>query len=145
MTHIAIIGLGYVGLPLAGLFGTKYNTTGFDINRRRVEELKQGYDQTLELSSEKLKSVLKNSPDEGIGLLVTDSLEDIRNCNFYIVTVPTPVDKHNRPDLTPLYKASETVGKVLKKGDIVIYESTVYPGVTEEECVPILKNKRAKI
>lgn len=139
MTHIAIIGLGYVGLPLAGLFGTKYNTTGFDINRRRVEELKQGYDQTLELSSEKLKSVLKNSPDEGIGLLVTDSLEDIRNCNFYIVTVPTPVDKHNRPDLTPLYKASETVGKVLKKGDIVIYESTVYPGVTEEECVPILE------
>jgi len=136
---IGVIGLGYVGLPLARLFATKYNVVGFDINQNRVNELNQGRDFTLEVSEELLKSVLKSSSSNGNGLLCSTSLDDIKDCNYYVVTVPTPVDKNNKPDLTPLYKSSETVGKVLKKGDIVIYESTVYPGVTEEECVPVLE------
>lgn len=137
---IAVIGLGYVGLPLARLFASKYSVTGFDINQKRVTELNEGYDGTLEVEQTALKSVLKNrpSPDTN-GLYCTSDLNDIKTATVYIVTVPTPVDKNNRPDLTPLYKASETVGKVLKKGDIVIYESTVYPGVTEEECIPVLE------
>lgn len=136
---IAVIGLGYVGLPLARLFATKYDVVGFDINTSRVKELNQGNDFTLEVSESLLKSVLKKSNDTNSGLYCTTSLDDIKDCTIYVVTVPTPVDKHNKPDLTPLYKSSETVGKVLKKGDIVIYESTVYPGVTEEECVPVLE------
>ncbi|MCL9809131.1 nucleotide sugar dehydrogenase [Flavobacterium luminosum] len=136
---IGVIGLGYVGLPLARLFATKYNVIGFDINKNRVAELNQGKDLTLEVSEEVLRSVLKTVNKEEKGLFCSSSLEDIADCNYYVVTVPTPVDKHNKPDLKPLYKASETVGKVLKKGDIVIYESTVYPGVTEEECVPVLE------
>ncbi|MFL1012891.1 nucleotide sugar dehydrogenase [Flavisericum labens] len=136
---IAIIGLGYVGLPLARLFATKYSVVGFDINENRITELQQGRDVTLEIEDHVLKAVLKDSSDSTIGLYCSSNLEDIKDCNFYIVTVPTPIDKNNRPDLTPLYKSSETVGKVLKKGDIVIYESTVYPGVTEDECVPILE------
>jgi UDP-N-acetyl-D-galactosamine dehydrogenase len=140
MNKIAVIGLGYVGLPLARLFATKYHVVGFDINENRIEELKNGHDSTLEVENKTLKNVLKASNNDGIGLFCSCDISDIKECNFYIVTVPTPVDKNNRPDLTPLYKASETVGKVLKKGDIVIYESTVYPGVTEEECVPVLNN-----
>lgn len=138
---IAIIGLGYVGLPLARLFATKYPVIGFDINKQRISELNQGIDLTLEVDQELLQSVLKthNSTLTTNYLYCSDNLEDIADCNYYIVTVPTPVDKHNKPDLTPLYKASETVAKVLKKGDTVIYESTVYPGVTEEECVPVLE------
>lgn len=136
---IGVIGLGYVGLPLARLFATKYNVVGFDINQNRVNELNQGKDVTLEISEELLQSVLKSSSSNRNGLLCSTSLDDIKDCNYYVVTVPTPVDKNNKPDLTPLYKSSETVGKVLKKGDIVIYESTVYPGVTEEECVPVLE------
>jgi len=139
MTKIAIIGLGYVGLPLARLFATKYPVTGFDINRKRVEELMKGIDKTLEVEENQLQAVIKNKPDNRCGLFCTCNLDDIRDCNFYIVTVPTPVDKNNRPDLTPLYKASETVGKVIKKGDTVIYESTVYPGATEEDCVPVIE------
>lgn len=137
---IAIIGLGYVGLPLARLFATKYSVTGFDINQNRVQELNSGHDRTLEVEDALLKSVLKNNSSlDQIGLYCSSVITDIKDANIYIITVPTPVDKNNRPDLTPLYKASETVGKVLKKGDIVIYESTVYPGVTEEECVPVLE------
>ena len=137
---IAIIGLGYVGLPLARLFATKYSVVGFDINKSRVDNLNEGIDSTLEIDKKLLKSVLLKKPTHNaIGLLCTTDLDDIKDCNYYIVTVPTPVDKNNRPDLTPLYKSSETVGKVLKKGDIVIYESTVYPGVTEDECVPVLE------
>jgi len=136
---IAVIGLGYVGLPLARLFATKYNVVGFDINQRRIDELRKGTDTTLEVEDEVLQKVLKSSNNSENGLFVSNNLEDIKDCNYYVVTVPTPVDKNNRPDLTPLYKSSETVGKVLKKGDIVIYESTVYPGVTEEECVPVLE------
>ena len=136
---LAIIGLGYVGLPLARLFATKYSVVGFDINQSRINELQSGTDNTLEISNAELQAVLLHNPSSEKGLFCSNVLEDIRNCNYYIVTVPTPVDKNNRPDLTPLYKASETVGKVLKKGDIVIYESTVYPGVTEEECVPVLE------
>jgi len=136
---IAIIGLGYVGLPLARLFATKYEVVGFDINKPRVEELNNGHDSTLEVEDDLLKSVLKATNTPGTGLYCSANSEDIKDCNIYVVTVPTPVDKHNRPDLTPLYKASESVGKVLKKGDIVIYESTVYPGVTEEECIPVLE------
>jgi UDP-N-acetyl-D-galactosamine dehydrogenase len=136
---IAVIGLGYVGLPLARLFATKYTVVGFDINQNRIDELQRGTDSTLEVESEVLQSVLKNSSDNAIGLFCSSDLEDIKDCNYYVVTVPTPIDKNNRPDLTPLYKSSETVGKVLKKGDIVIYESTVYPGVTEDECVPVLE------
>ena len=138
---IAIVGLGYVGLPLARLFATKYPVVGFDINAARVQELQSGKDATLEVEDHLLQSVLldKNPSDETIGLFCSDQIEDIADANIYIITVPTPVDKNNRPVLTPLYKSSETVGKVLKKGDIVIYESTVYPGVTEEECIPVLE------
>lgn len=136
---IAVIGLGYVGLPLARLFATKYSVIGFDINESRVSSLKSGTDTTLEVEDDVLQRVLITNPNKEIGLYCTTSLDDIANCNYYIVTVPTPVDRNNRPDLTPLYKSSETVGKVLKKGDIVIYESTVYPGVTEEQCVPVLE------
>lgn len=138
-TKIAVIGLGYVGLPLARLFATKYAVVGFDINQPRISELNNGHDSTLEISNELLKSVLKTSNSSEIGLHCSSNSDDLKDCNVYIVTVPTPVDKNNRPDLTPLYKASETVGKILQKGDIVIYESTVYPGVTEEECVPVLE------
>ncbi len=136
---IAIIGLGYVGLPLAVEFAKKYPVTGFDINESRVAELKKGHDRTLEVSDEALKAVLTEEEAGTRGLLFSSDLESIGGANYYIITVPTPVDKYNRPDLTPLYKASETVGKVLKPGDIVVYESTVYPGVTEEECVPVLE------
>jgi len=140
-SKIAVIGLGYVGLPLARLFATKYTVIGFDINPNRIEELHSGIDSTFEIEEETLKSVLvsKEEIQTQTGLFCSNQIEDIANCNYYIVTVPTPVDKNNLPDLTPLYKASETVGKVLKKGDIVIYESTVYPGVTEDECVPVLE------
>ncbi|MFP7655883.1 nucleotide sugar dehydrogenase [Chryseobacterium proteolyticum] len=142
-THkIAIIGLGYVGLPLARLFATKYPVVGFDINQKRIEELNQGKDHTLELDDDILQSALvKENPfkSSSNGLYCSSDLDDIKDANIYVITVPTPVDKHNRPDLTPLYKSSETVGKVLSKGDIVIYESTVYPGVTEEECIPVLE------
>jgi UDP-N-acetyl-D-galactosamine dehydrogenase len=140
---IAIIGLGYVGLPLARLFATQYPVIGFDINEKRVDDLQNGTDSTLELDNEVLQSVLvqKNPLNENMtkGLFCSANSNDLQNANVYIITVPTPVDKHNRPDLTPLYKSSETVAKVLKKNDIVIYESTVYPGVTEEECVPVLE------
>ena len=136
---IAVIGLGYVGLPLARLFATKHAVVGFDINQARVTSLQSGIDTTLEIDDEALQKVLLKKSDTSIGLYCTTALDDIADCNYYIITVPTPVDKNNRPDLTPLYKSSETVGKVLKKGDIVIYESTVYPGVTEEECVPVLE------
>ncbi|MBC6997989.1 nucleotide sugar dehydrogenase [Cytophaga sp. FL35] len=137
---IAIIGLGYVGLPLARLFATQYPVIGFDINKNRIKELQSGNDSTLEVSNEVLQEVLVQSSEiSEKGLYCTDQLDAIADCSYYIVTVPTPVDKTNRPILTPLYKASETVGKVLRKGDIVVYESTVYPGVTEEECVPVLE------
>ena len=136
---IAIIGLGYVGLPLARLFATKFPVVGFDTNSERISELMSGLDSTLEVDNETLKSVLVEDVSESNGLYCTNQLEKIKECNYYIVTVPTPVDKNNRPVLTPLIKASETVGAVLKKGDIVVYESTVYPGATEEECVPVLE------
>lgn len=136
---IAVIGLGYVGLPLARLFATKFPVVGFDINQGRVDELKNGHDSTLEVEDDLLRSALVDKPSKENGLYCSTNLEDIKDCNHYIITVPTPVDKNNRPDLTPLYKSSETIGKVLKKGDIVIYESTVYPGVTEDECVPVLE------
>ncbi len=136
---IAVIGLGYVGLPLAAAFAEKYPVVGFDINQGRVNELKSGHDHTLELADDELKAVLVEGLESGNGLLPSFNAEDLTSCNVFIVTVPTPTDKHNRPVLTPLVKASETVGKALKKGDIVIYESTVYPGVTEEECVPVLE------
>ena len=136
---IAVIGLGYVGLPLARLFATKYSVVGFDINTDRISELISGVDSTLEVDNETLQSVLVNDSSESNGLYCTNDLERIKDCNYYIITVPTPVDKNNRPVLTPLIKASETVGAVLKKGDIVVYESTVYPGATEEDCVPVLE------
>src|SRR5690554_2619497 len=162
---IAVIGLGYVGLPLARLFATKYPVVGFDINKSRVAELMQGNDSTLEVESDVLKGVLlnynpvaanshtevlvedtssdlreiRNNSCNSNGLYCTTDLADIANCNYYIITVPTPVDRNNRPDLTPLVKASETVGKVLAKGDIVVYESTVYPGATEEDCIPVVE------
>jgi len=136
---IAIIGLGYVGLPLARLFATKYSVIGFDINEARVASLKSGTDTTLEVDDTTLQNVLVDNSNAKVGLYCSTSLDDIADCNYFIVTVPTPVDKNNRPDLTPLYKSSESVGKILKKGDIVIYESTVYPGVTEEQCVPVLE------
>lgn len=139
MKKIAVIGLGYVGLPIARLFATKYSTVGFDINKHRISALKAGHDSTMEVEDEILQAALVDEFSDEIGLYCTDDLEVLKGCNFFIVTVPTPVDKNNRPDLTPLYKASETVGKVLKRGDVVIYESTVYPGVTEEECVPVLE------
>lgn len=128
-----------MGLPLARLFATQYSVTGFDINQSRIAALKLGNDSTLEIDAAILREVLLETPSNDKGLYCTSTLSEIADCNYYIVTVPTPVDKNNRPDLTPLYKSSETVGKVLKKGDIVIYESTVYPGVTEEECVPVLE------
>lgn len=142
INKIAIIGLGYVGLPLARLFATKYPVVGFDINKKRIEELNNAEDSTLEVSKEILENVLVNKNPilkANNGLYCSNSLKDIELANIYIVTVPTPVDKHNNPNLQPLYESSETVGKVLKKGDIVIYESTVYPGVTEEECIPVLE------
>ncbi|OQA87634.1 MAG: UDP-N-acetyl-D-glucosamine 6-dehydrogenase [Bacteroidetes bacterium ADurb.Bin234] len=132
-TKITVIGLGYVGLPLARIFSTKYETVGFDINQKRVDELMSGHDATLEVEDALLQEAILN------GFICTSELDKIRDCNFYVVTVPTPVDKNNNPDLTPLYKASETVGKVIGKGDIVVYESTVYPGVTEDECIPIVE------
>lgn len=130
---IAVIGLGYVGLPLARLFSTKYKTVGFDVNTARVKALMEGHDSTLEVEDELLQSALAK------GFVCSSNLEDIRDCNFYVVAVPTPVDKNNRPDLTPLIKASETVGRVISKGDIVVYESTVYPGATEEDCLPVVE------
>lgn len=133
-TKICVIGLGYVGLPLARLFSTKYNTIGFDRNVERCEKLMAGHDVTLEVSDELLQDAIRNH-----GFVCTADIEQIRDCNFYVVAVPTPVDKNNNPDLTPLYEASTTVGKVISKGDIVIYESTVYPGVTEDECIPIVE------
>jgi len=136
---IAIIGLGYVGLPLARLFATKYSVVGFDINKERVKELNSGVDSTLEVENDVLKSVLVEKTSKGNGLLCSTSLDDIKECDYYIITVPTPVDKNNRPVLTPLIKASKTVGSVLLKGDVVVYESTVYPGATEEECIPVLE------
>lgn len=139
---IAVIGLGYVGLPLARLFATKYPVVGFDINRGRVSDLNKGVDTTLEVDEKVLKSALTGSnpfTNDCTGLYCSSSIEDIKDATIFVITVPTPVDKNNRPDLTPLYKSSETVGSVLKKGDIVVYESTVYPGVTEEECVPVLE------
>lgn len=145
---IAVIGLGYVGLPLARLFATKYPVVGFDINEYRINKLKQGIDETLELDKETIDSVLVENIDSlnlnsdenkySNGLFITSNIEEIKLCNFYIITVPTPVDKNNQPDLKPLIKASETVGKVISKGNIVVYESTVYPGATEEDCIPII-------
>ncbi|HBY68504.1 MAG TPA: nucleotide sugar dehydrogenase [Flavobacteriaceae bacterium] len=144
MEKIAIIGLGYVGLPLARLFATKYAVVGFDINQARVDELMTGRDSTLEVEDDILQEVLvsKNPTHknkEETGLYCTTNSEELKDCTYFIITVPTPVDKNNRPVLTPLIKASETVGKVLKKGDVVIYESTVYPGATEEECILVLE------
>ncbi|WP_373399200.1 nucleotide sugar dehydrogenase [Algoriphagus halophilus] len=136
---IAVIGLGYVGLPLAVEFAKKYPTVGFDIDAKRVSELIAGVDHTLEVEDELLQSVLTDSLNGDTGLLPSFDSEVLADCNIYIVTVPTPTDKHNRPVLTPMLKASENIGKYLKKGDIVIYESTVYPGVTEDECVPVLE------
>ena len=133
MDKIAVIGLGYVGLPLAVEFAKQYPVVGFDIFQARIDELNSGYDRTLELETHEVKEALKN------GMLFSTEIEALRECTIFIVTVPTPIDKSNRPDLTPLIKASETVGKVLKTNDIVIYESTVYPGVTEEVCVPVLE------
>lgn len=130
---IAVIGLGYVGLPLARLFSTKYPTIGFDMNQARVDALMSGHDATLEVDDKLLQEAIAN------GFRCTSDIEEIRDCNFYVVAVPTPVDTNNRPDLRPLWGASETVGKVISKGDIVVYESTVYPGVTEEECLPVVE------
>ena len=131
--RICVIGLGYVGLPLARLFSTKYKTVGFELSQSRVDELMSGHDSTLEVEDELLQSALAN------GFSCTTDIEAIRDCNFYVVAVPTPVDRNNNPDLRPLYGASETVGKVISKGDIVVYESTVYPGVTEDECIPVVE------
>lgn len=132
---IAVIGLGYVGLPLARLFSTKYPTVGYDLNINRVNALMNGHDDTLELSDELLQEAIEN------GFICTNDIADIRDCNFYIVAVPTPVDENNNPDLSPLYKASKIVGQVINKGDIVVYESTVYPGVTEDECIPVVEKE----
>jgi len=132
--RIGVIGLGYVGLPLARLFSTKYPTVGYDMSQQRVDALMAGHDNTLEVSDALLKDALQNHH-----LKCTTNLEDIRDCNFYVVAVPTPIDRNNAPDLRPLYGASETVGKVICKGDIVVYESTVYPGVTEDECIPVVE------
>ncbi len=136
---ICVIGLGYVGLPLARLFSTKYPTVGFDMNQRRVDALMEGHDATLEVADDLLQDAIKNH-----GFVCTTDLDKIRGCNFYIVAVPTPVDENNNPDLTPLYGASETVGKVISDGDIVVYESTVYPGVTEDECIPVVEKVSGK-
>ena len=131
---IAVIGLGYVGLPLARLFSTKYKTVGFDMNSKRCADLMSGHDATLEVADEVLQKAIND-----YGFVCTSDIDEIRDCNFYVVAVPTPVDSNNRPDLTPLISASETVGKVISKGDIVVFESTVYPGVTEEECLPVVE------
>lgn len=139
MTKICVVGLGYVGLPLAHAFSAKYDVIGFDINKARIDELNSGFDRTLELTEEQVKESIKN------GMKFTLEVEDIKDCNIYIVTVPTPINEDNEPDLTPIIKSTETVGKVLKKDDIVIYESTVYPGVTEEVCVPILERESGLI
>ena len=144
MEKIAIIGLGYVGLPLARLFATKYPIVGFDISQTRVTELMSGHDTTLEVDDEILQRVLlKQTPlsqePPSNGLFCTPNIDNIADCNIYIITVPTPIDKNNRPDLTPLIRASEAVGKVIAKGDIIIYESTVYPGATEEDCIPVVE------
>ncbi|MDR0799695.1 MAG: nucleotide sugar dehydrogenase [Dysgonamonadaceae bacterium] len=136
---IGVIGLGYVGLPLARLFATKYPVVGFDINPQRVAELREGRDRTLEVEESLLKAVLKLQAGDEPGLFCSCESTDLTDCNYYIVTVPTPVDKNNRPDLSPLIKASETIGQVISKGDIVIYESTVYPGATEEDCIPVIE------
>ena len=133
---ICVIGLGYVGLPLARLFSTKFLTVGYDMNQARVDGLMSGHDATLEVSDELLQEAINKH-----GFICTTDLEKIKDCNFYVVAVPTPVDENNNPDLTPLYKASATVGKVLSKGDIVVYESTVYPGVTEDECIPVVEKE----
>jgi UDP-N-acetyl-D-galactosamine dehydrogenase len=142
-SKIALIGLGYVGLPLAVEFAKKFPTVGFDINKKRIQELGEAIDRTLEVANEELKAVSVANPmalkGGTNGLYCTDAISDISDCNIYIVTVPTPTDAYNRPVLTPLTKSSETVGQVLSKGDVVIYESTVYPGVTEDHCVPILE------
>ena len=136
---IGVIGLGYVGLPLARLFATKYSVIGFDIDQSRVDSLTLGVDTTLEVENEILQSVLVGVDSKEKGLFCTTSINELKNCNYYIITVPTPIDKNNRPVLVPLIKASETVGSVLNEGDIVIYKSTVYPGATEEDCVPVLE------
>lgn len=141
---IAIIGLGYVGLPVARLFATKYAVVGYDINDRRISELNNGIDKTNEISTAQLQQVIKTNNNSNIGLYISSDKTDISSCTIYIVTVPTPVDKNNKPDLTSLYKASETVGSLLKGGDIVVYESTVFPGATEEECIPVLE-KHSKL
>ena len=133
-TKICVIGLGYVGLPLARLFSTKYRTIGFDMNQRRVDTLMVGHDATLEVSDELLQDAINNH-----GFKCTANIDEIRDCNFYVVAVPTPIDKDNNPDLTPLIGASTTVGKVISEGDIVVYESTVYPGVTEDDCIPVVE------
>ncbi|MDR2764554.1 MAG: nucleotide sugar dehydrogenase [Tannerella sp.] len=138
--NIAVIGLGYAGLPLARLFATRYPVVGFDTNPSRVNELMAGTDRTLEMDDLLLRSVLKKEPDTGAGLFCSADLEAIRPCNCYMITVPTPVDKNNRPDLTALLQASAMVGRVIGKGDLVIYESTVYPGATEEDCIPVIEN-----
>jgi len=137
--RIAIIGLGYVGLPLARLFATKYAVVGFDVNSERVAELQSGKDVTLEVENDLLQEVLKQDNSNEIGLFCTTNVKEISDCNYYIITVPTPVDQNNRPVLTPLLKASATVGKVLQQNDVVVYESTVYPGATEEDCIPVLE------
>ena len=137
---IGIIGLGYVGLPLAVVFAKKYNVIGFDISKKRVAEIKSKIDSTLEIKSEELNTVIiENSNDEKIGLYPTDNSEYLKKCEIYIVTVPTPINKNNKPNLNPLKKASKTISKYIKKGDIVIYESTVYPGATQDFCVPIIE------
>lgn len=133
-TKICVIGLGYVGLPLARLFSTKYKTVGFDMNTKRCEALMAGHDATLEVSDELLQDAINNH-----GFVCTADIEQIKDANFYVIAVPTPVDENNNPDLTPLYGASTTVGKVINKGDVVVYESTVYPGVTEDECIPVVE------
>jgi UDP-N-acetyl-D-glucosamine/UDP-N-acetyl-D-galactosamine dehydrogenase len=140
-SKIAVIGLGYVGLPLAVAFAEKYKVIGFDINSKRVEELIKGNDTTLEVSNELLLSVLNNNSSKNKGLTITSNDKLLEDCNIFIITVPTPIDKHNRPVLIPMIKASETIAPLLQKGDIVIYESTVYPGVTEDEMVPVLETK----
>ena len=131
---ICVVGLGYVGLPLARLFSTKYETVGFDMNKARVDALMQGHDATMEVSDQLLQEAINK-----FGFRCTADIEQIRDCNFYVVAVPTPVDKDNNPDLTPLYGASTTIGRLIAKGDIVVYESTVYPGVTEDECIPVIE------
>src|SRR5690606_26670645 len=142
-SKIAVIGLGYVGLPLAVEFAKQFRTVGFDISAKRIGELEKGIDTTLEVEDEDLQKVLVKSAvalnEPKSGFFHTDAVSAISSCNIFVITVPTPTDKHNKPVLTPMIKASETVGGVLKKGDVVIYESTVYPGVTEDECVPVLE------